>query len=80
MKAPVYSSPMSDTQTFLESKKARALLIALVNCDLVFLASIFLKADPAICSALITATLALAGIYIGGQSAVDGINAARNQA
>jgi len=58
-------------KTFLESKKARALLIALINCDLVFLSSILFKADLALCSTIITATLTLAAIYIGAQGAVD---------
>lgn len=64
---------MTSTRRFFESRKARALVIALVNCDLVFFTAIFAKVDPALASSLITATLALAGIYIGGQSAVDAL-------
>lgn len=68
---------MNPTFKFLESRKARALVIALLNCDLVFFVSIFTNTNPALSSALITATLALAGLYIGAQGAVDSITALR---
>jgi hypothetical protein len=62
-------------QKFLESKKARALLIALINCDLIFLSSVLLKVDIALCSTMITAILTLVSIYIGAQGAIDTVAA-----
>lgn len=59
------------------SRKAKALLIALANCDLIFFSALILKADPALCSSLVTATLTLAGLYIGAQGAVDAVTAAK---
>ena len=66
---------MAEPSTMATSKKAQALLIALANIDLVLAANHFLKVDSALCSSVITAVMALVGIYIGAQGAVDTVSA-----
>jgi hypothetical protein len=61
--------------TLTTSKKAQALLIALANIDLVLAANHFLKIDTALCSSVITAIMALVGVYVAAQGAVDTVTA-----
>lgn len=53
------------------SKKAKALLIALVNLNLIFALVVFKAADVAIAGQMITAIIFLSSLFIGGQSAID---------
>jgi hypothetical protein len=53
------------------SKKAKALLIALVNLNLIFALVVFKAADVAIAGQMITAILFLAGLFIGVQGGID---------
>ena len=53
------------------SKKAKALLIALVNLNLIFALVVFKAADVTIAGQMITAILFLAGLFIGVQGGVD---------
>lgn len=53
------------------SKKAKALLIALLNLNLIFLFVVFKSVDVQIAGQMITAVLFLASLYLGGQSALD---------
>ena len=64
-----------DSTKLSSSKKAKALLIALANIDAVFVCAHFLKIETALCTAMITAIMALAGIYLGAQGAVDTVTA-----
>jgi len=66
------------TTDILTSKKGVALLIALANCDLIFLCSIVWHPEPATVTSMITATMSLAAVYVGGQSAVDAVAANKN--
>lgn len=54
-----------------DSKKAKALLIALVNLNLIFALVVFKAADVAIAGQMITAIIFLSSLFIGGQSAID---------
>ncbi len=53
------------------SKKAKALLIALVNLNIIFALVVFKAADVTIAGQMITAILFLAGLFIGVQGGVD---------
>ena len=53
------------------SKKAKALLIALVNLNLIFALVVFKAADVTIAGQMITAIIFLSSLFIGGQSAID---------
>ena len=53
------------------SKKAKALLIALVNLNLIFALVVFKAADVDIAGQMITAILFLAGLFIGVQGGID---------
>ena len=54
-----------------DSKKAKALLIALVNLNIIFALVVFKAADVAIAEQMITAILFLAGLCIGVQGGID---------
>lgn len=70
---------MTSSERFLHSRKARALVIALLNCDVIFFTAIFTDARPELPTTAITASLALAALYVGGQSAVDTATVLRSQ-
>ncbi len=53
------------------SKKAKALLIALVNLNIIFALVVFKAADVTIAGQMITAIIFLSSLFIGGQSAID---------
>ena len=53
------------------SKKAKALLIALVNLNLILALVVFKAADVTIAGQMITAIIFLSSLFIGGQSAID---------
>ena len=53
------------------SKKAKALLIALVNLNIIFTLVVFKAADVTIAGQMITAIIFLSSLFIGGQSAID---------
>ena len=53
------------------SKKAKALLIALVNLNIIFALVVFRAADVTIAGQMITAIIFLSSLFIGGQSAID---------
>lgn len=53
------------------SKKAKALLIALINLNIIFALVVFKAADVTIAGQMITAILFLAGLFIGVQGGVD---------
>ena len=54
-----------------DSKKAKALLIALVNLNIIFALVVFRAADVTIAGQMITAILFLAGLFIGVQGGID---------
>lgn len=70
---------MTASSKFFESRKARALVIALVNCDIIYFTTVFTGTNADFASTVVTATLALAAIYVGGQSAVDTATVLRSQ-
>ncbi len=53
------------------SKKAKALLIALINLNIIFALVVFKAADVTIAGQMITAIIFLSSLFIGGQSAID---------
>lgn len=53
------------------SKKSKALLIALINLNIIFALVVFKAADVTIAGQMITAILFLAGLYLGVQGGVD---------
>lgn len=53
------------------SKKAKALLIALVNLNIIFALVVFKAADVTIAGQMITAIMFLSSLFIGGQAAID---------
>lgn len=57
-----------------QSKKAKALLIALANLNLIFALVVFKQADPQIAGQMITAVLFLSGLYMGTQGSIDFAN------
>jgi hypothetical protein len=59
------------------SKKAKALLIALLNLNLLFVAAcIWPKlATPELFGQMVTAIMALCGLFIGGTATIEGIAA-----
>lgn len=63
---------MKPDKKLLESKKARVLGIALLNLNLIFLATVFKKDIPIdVVTQMITAVLFLVGIYTGVQGGID---------
>ena len=54
-----------------DSKKAKALLIALVNLNIIFALVVFKAADVTIAGQMITAIMFLSSLFIGGQAAID---------
>lgn len=54
-----------------QSRKGKALLIALANLNIIFLLVVFKAADAAIAGQMITAILFLAGLYVGVQGGID---------
>jgi len=56
------------------SKKAKALLIALLNLNLIFLFVVFKSVDVQIAGQMITAVLFLAGLFLGTQGSIDMIS------
>lgn len=61
----------------MSSKKARVLLIALVNLNVVFFFSMFKPVDIGLATQMITAILFLSGLYVGVQGGVDMIQSNR---
>lgn len=59
------------TNKLSSSKKAKALLIALVNLNLIFAVVAFKAVDIQIAGQMITAILFLAGLFLGVQGGVD---------
>jgi len=63
---------MRPDKKLLESKKVRVLAIALLNLNLIFLATIFKKdVSIEVATQMITAVLFLVGIYTGVQGGID---------
>ena len=65
------ATKVTPTTGLSTSKKAKALLIALVNLNLIFALVVFKAADVAIAGQMITAIIFLSSLFIGGQSAID---------
>lgn len=53
------------------SRKGKALLIALINLNVIFVLTTFFGSNAQISSQMITAILFLSGLYIGVQSGID---------
>lgn len=53
------------------SRKGKALLLALLNLNIIFVVSVFKQADAQVVSQMITAILFLAGLYVGVQGGID---------
>ncbi len=63
---------MKPDKKLMESKKARVLGVALLNLNLIFFASVFVKdISIELVSQMITAILFLVGIYTGVQGGID---------
>lgn len=65
------STPKSANGGLTQSRKGKALLIALANLNLIFILSVFKATDIALSSQMITAVLFLAGLYVGVQGGID---------
>ena len=65
------STPKSANGGLTQSRKGKALLIALANLNLIFILSVFKTTDIALSSQMITAVLFLAGLYVGVQGGID---------
>lgn len=59
-------------------RKGKALLIALVNLNIIFLISIFHGGDIQLAGQMITAILFLVGVYVGTQGGIDMISEYRS--
>ena len=54
-----------------QSKKAIFLIIAIINLNIVFFATPFIKCPIELATSMITAILFLVGVYTGTQGAID---------
>ena len=66
---------LSADKTITESKKAKAILIALVNLNLIFFCSLYFPLEAVL--QMITSILFLVGIYVGVQGGVEMIQSNR---
>ncbi len=64
-------TPQTTNVGLTQSRKGKALLIALANLNLIFILTVFKAADNALSSQMITAVLFLAGLYVGVQGGID---------
>jgi predicted RND superfamily exporter protein len=63
--------PLSTDKPLSQSKKAQALVIALVNLNLIFFLTPVMGLPLALATQMVTAVLFLVGIYVGVQGGIE---------